>query len=429
MAANTDQEIAPLIENNDQPQDLEIDIPKEDYEPAPECCIYKVPSHFREANRKAYTPQLISIGPIHHGNTNLARMERQKQRYYNKFCQRTSKKTLEEFKSFIKAHVSGICRCYDIEFAFDLELKGFNFEKMILFDAIFIIELFLRNFEEVNDDFLFSKVWLRAKLETDLLLLENQLPFFILEALYNLAFVASNYPSFFYLTCLYLRLEQDQTFNKKGIKHFLDLTRSILVRTCPSNSDERTDRMYNATKLHEAGVKFKATGDVGDDYVLDDLLNVKFEEGVLQIPCFYVDYETETWFRNLMAFEQCHYPKVPCFCSYIVLLDHLVETDKDVDLLIKKKILINEMGSSAAVTTMINNLHTGVASLSMCYDKLAKDLNEYYDNSWNRRCATLNHVYFNNLWRGTATVTAFIVVVLTLTQTVLAILERAMPTK
>ncbi|XP_021281013.1 uncharacterized protein LOC110414252 [Herrania umbratica] len=103
---NTDQEIDPLIdENNHQPQDLAIEITEEDFELAPECCIYKVPSCFREANQKAYTSQLIPIGPIHHGNKILARMERQKQRYYNKFCQRTSKKTLEEFASFIKAHV------------------------------------------------------------------------------------------------------------------------------------------------------------------------------------------------------------------------------------------------------------------------------------------------------------------------------------
>ncbi|KAK6260902.1 hypothetical protein SCA6_015376 [Theobroma cacao] len=425
MAANTDQEIAPLIENNDQPQYLEIDIPN--FEPAPECCIYKVPRRFREANQKAYTPQLISIGPIHRRNKNLAPMERQKQKYYNKFCQRISKKTLEKFKSFIQEHVSCICRCYDIDFAFNTELEVLDFEKMILCDAVFIIELFLKNYDRV-DESLFKKEWLKVELHLDLRLLENQLPFFVLEALYNLAFAASNYPSFFHLTCLYFGLKKDETIDKEGIKHFIDLTRSILVKNCPSNSVERIDHMYNATMLYDAGVKFEAIGVDGEDSVLDDLLNVKFKEGVLQIPCFYVDAETETWFRNLMAFEQCHYPDEPYFCSYIVLLDHLIENEKDVDLLVKERIIFNQMGNSAAVETMINNLQKGVASLTTCYDKLAKDLNEYHDNSFHRAKATLKHVYFNDLWRGTATVAAFIVVVLTLIQTVLAILERIMPT-
>ncbi|KAK6260906.1 hypothetical protein SCA6_015380 [Theobroma cacao] len=421
MAPNTGQEIAPLIENNDQTQDLEIDVPKEDFEPAPECCIYKVPSRFREANEKAYTPQLISIGPIHHGNTNLARMERQKQRYYNKFYQRTSKKILEEFASFIKAHVSDICRCYDVEFVFDTELEVSKFVKMILFDSVFIIELFLRNSEKEVNDFLFDKVWLRVELLMDLLLLENQLPFFILEALYNLAFATSDKPSFPRLACLYFNANEDHLFNKMGIKHFTDLTRSILVGARPSDSIERIDNMYSAMMLREAGVKFEA---IRDNFNVSNLY-VKFEKGVLQIPYMYVNYQSEIWIRNLIAFEQCHYSGEAYFCSYIQLLDYLIDTDKDVDLLVKKGIFVNDMGSSAAVANMINNLMTGVVALSPCYDKIGKDLNEYYDNSWNRTKATLKHVYFNNLWRGTATVAAFIVVVLTVTQTVLAILDQA----
>ncbi|WRX09200.1 Protein of unknown function DUF247 [Theobroma cacao] len=54
------------------------------------------------------------------------------------------------------------------------------------------------------------------------------------------------------------------------------------------------------------------------------------------------------------------------------------------------------MGSSAAVANMINNLMTGVVALSPCYDKIGKDLNEYYDNSWNRTKATLKHCSVEN---------------------------------
>ncbi|KAK6260920.1 hypothetical protein SCA6_015394 [Theobroma cacao] len=173
--ANTDQEIAPLIENNHQPQDLEIDIPEGDLEPAPECCIYKVPRRFRVANEKAYTPQFISIGPFHHGNTNLARMERQKLRYYKKFLSRTSKETLGRFVRFIKENGRQMRRCYDFEFVFQTELEASNFTKMILYDAVFIIEFFLRNFhdDEVVNGFLSHREWLSVELKTDLMLLEN----------------------------------------------------------------------------------------------------------------------------------------------------------------------------------------------------------------------------------------------------------------
>jgi len=39
------------------------------------CCICKVPARLRELNEKAYTPRVVSIGPIHHGSEKLKAME------------------------------------------------------------------------------------------------------------------------------------------------------------------------------------------------------------------------------------------------------------------------------------------------------------------------------------------------------------------
>ena len=47
----------------------EVIIDVEDVRPAkrhPKCCIYKVPNKLREVREEAYTPKLISIGPVHH---------------------------------------------------------------------------------------------------------------------------------------------------------------------------------------------------------------------------------------------------------------------------------------------------------------------------------------------------------------------------
>ncbi|WRX09205.1 Protein of unknown function DUF247, partial [Theobroma cacao] len=108
-----------------------------------------------------------------------------------------------------------------------------------------------------------------------------------------------------------------------------------------------------------------------------------------------------------MAFEQCHYPHKAHFCSYIQLLDSLVDTSEDVDLLVKERIIVNRLGSSAAVADMINNLAVGIVHSTTLYGKIGRDLNQYNDNSWNHRWAALKHVYFNNLWRGTATFEGF----------------------
>ncbi|XP_073263177.1 uncharacterized protein [Populus alba] len=51
------------------------------------CFIYRVPKRLRELNEKAYTPQVISIGPFHHGKKELQEMEEQKRLYLRQFLE------------------------------------------------------------------------------------------------------------------------------------------------------------------------------------------------------------------------------------------------------------------------------------------------------------------------------------------------------
>jgi len=48
---------------------------------SPKCFIYKVPDPLRKLNKEAYTPQVISVGPFHHGGEKLRTMEKYKVRY------------------------------------------------------------------------------------------------------------------------------------------------------------------------------------------------------------------------------------------------------------------------------------------------------------------------------------------------------------
>jgi len=59
-----------------------------------------------------------------------------------------------------------------------------DFVKMILMDSICILELFLRNYYRLweSDDPKLADQWMTPLLMLDLVLLENQLPFFVLES-------------------------------------------------------------------------------------------------------------------------------------------------------------------------------------------------------------------------------------------------------
>ncbi|OMO69566.1 hypothetical protein CCACVL1_19419 [Corchorus capsularis] len=425
-----------------------IDVPDEDFEVSQEhCCIYEVPKSIRQAKEDDYTPQLISIGPLHHGNQKLAEMEKHKLRYLKKFCARTSNSkeaTLGDFLNFIEDNEGRIGKCYQKSVS-KAEFESTKFREMILLDAVFIIELFIRHKQNQNDDVLVSKPWLKRDIKVDLILLENQLPFFVLVTLYNRAGPLPDCPSdFLELACNFFNINLDSVSSERDkIKHFTDLKRWELVKNPPqpktkpkpkpkakpddsgaSEDIKWVDNLCNATKLHEAGVKFKAGLKPNG---ASDLLKIEFSNKELIIPPLIVHPYSESHTRNVIALEQCHYPQTAYVSAYIYFLVHLINTEEDVELLVKKGIIINRMGSTTAVAELFNKHLEGVERFSTCYQHIARDLIKCYKSSCNREIANLKNVYFKNLLNGTVSVAALLVVLFTFTQTIFAILERFKP--
>ncbi|XP_075643340.1 UPF0481 protein At3g47200-like [Castanea sativa] len=450
-------------------EELAIDIPLV-MEPSewPECCIYIVPKKLREVNKEAYTPKLISIGPLHHGEYELRSMEMLKLKYLREFCYRT-KTCHKDIARVIEANELKIRRCYKELSDFDFSSE--DFVNMVLLDSIFIIELFLRSAaidglfrriaacgedesyasEEdgccnVRGDCIASKPLLRKHIRQDLLLLENQLPFFILDELHTQfsRCEQSNFISFLRLARNYLfpkKKKDVARIDKKEVKHFTDLMRYPYYpsKACTGADDDLIENLHNAKKLDEAGVVFKKSDEA-------KLLDIEFKKSCLtnifpcftcswllhclpslncfqclvntqtflEVPCFEVQDETEGIFRNLMALEQCHYPKQAYICNYIVLLDYLINTRDDVELLVEKGIIVNALGSNKAVAIMVNKLALEITEKNTCYKHLADQINKYYKNDWNRNMGYLGTVYFRDIWRGTATVVGIIVLLVTI---------------
>ncbi|KAM2552422.1 hypothetical protein TB2_016812 [Malus domestica] len=71
-------------------------------------------------------------------------------------------------------------------YAESIEFSSDQFVRIVLVDAAFVIEFLLRNYS-VNfrgeDDYIFNKPMMKRDVRPDLRLLENQLPFFILQHL------------------------------------------------------------------------------------------------------------------------------------------------------------------------------------------------------------------------------------------------------
>jgi hypothetical protein len=145
-----------------------------------------VPNSFRKVRPEAYTPQLISIGPLHRGDERLKDKEQQKLRYLKEFSERDGmdKKEIEDLLIIIQKNEARIRASYSENFS---EITGSDFIEMILLDALFIIE-FLKDSNDLQHDSESLKPWMIFDIREDLMLLENQLPFFIIEEIYDTAY-------------------------------------------------------------------------------------------------------------------------------------------------------------------------------------------------------------------------------------------------
>ena len=118
-----------------------------------EQCIYEVPSALRDRKEDAYTPRVISIGPVHHYSEKMVAMEIQKRRYLKEFCRLRVEREQEELLETLLRTISGqedhIRRCYAADSS---KLSGDQFVMMVLLDAVFIFELFSRNEEYLGDN-------------------------------------------------------------------------------------------------------------------------------------------------------------------------------------------------------------------------------------------------------------------------------------
>jgi hypothetical protein len=141
---------------------------------------------------------------------------------------------------------------------------------------------------------------------------------------------------------------------------------------------------------------------------------------IFEFPQLVIDCNTEAMFRNLMALEQCHYPSKTYICSYVWLLSRLIDTKEDVDLLVDKKVIAHHLGSNAELVSLINNLGDQIGpTTSFYFNHIAQKVNEHYEFPLNHFLATLKREYFPDAFRGTATIVGLIVGLIVLNFTLL----------
>lgn len=150
--------------------------------------IYRVPACIKDLNSKAYKPQVVSFGPFHHGEAQVMPMEEHKHRALLHFLKRATK-PLDDFVTAMEEVVQQLQDAYqnlDEDWRRDRE----KFLQLMIVDGCFMLEIMRLSTGRSNDyafnDPIFSShgvLYTVPYIRRDMLMIENQLPFLVLEKL------------------------------------------------------------------------------------------------------------------------------------------------------------------------------------------------------------------------------------------------------
>ncbi|WVZ87425.1 hypothetical protein U9M48_034061 [Paspalum notatum var. saurae] len=489
--------------------------------------ICRVQQHIREVDKFSYEPLVLAIGPYHHGASALQALEREKLSYLDYILKLNCEKSLLDYLTELNKIAKHARLCYSE----DIKMDDEEFLEMLLLDGCFILaalggtkELFeslqqssgrdsncdcntdedaqaqmtsymeegngsraqTSNYGSNQNDGVTDLSqyeheigqWFEIFAYHDVLLLENQIPFFVVKKIFELAACQGTvtpftdeiakavetalrwYPKSIQESCrpkefchllhlchLYFRptvkkenyhyqvgpqyIDKFLSFGRNYLRirnHHDDNEHDIRSSTANQQGDQHLNRWRRAAQYLEAGVKFvKMKYDKVEPH---SLLDIQFKNGVMKMPCLVVDEFTGGLFRNLIAFEQTCPQYGDDFTAYIVFLSQLISMPEDVTFLGRRKIIEHHLDSDDQVSDLFTMLSKDVVfdfNGNYYLKSLCLTMEAHYQNRINRWMAWLWLNHFSNPWLALAAFATVIVLVCTVVQTVYGILAYVDP--
>lgn len=448
---------------------------------------YRVPPKLLATLPAAYTPQVVCIGPFHLNKPELRATEELKWRYMLAYLDRVVIRTDMENIQINElageyddnsAQTLALNKCCEVVskleeearawYAEDINLNKHQLVEMLLVDGCFILELFYRynvmsikkfheqhiistDEEQVRFELLSGNYTMMNTLTYDLLRLENQIPYIILQQLFDLmpsskriSIGTQGLSLRQHVLCFFHRIpmlrinvsELDSYINDAtSFSHLLD----VLCQVCNLTSWELPLQLtYGkwgfkrcAAELIQAGFQIICYHKSDSASIVD----IKFDEGKIFIPSIVIDKTTVTLLRNLIALEQTRSGR-EVITSYVILMDTLIGSEEDAKLLERLGILHNPRNFTD-LSVFFKKLCTAIYSERFYFRDLCEEVENYQIpfwswyrmkgyisiawSRWNRSIKDLKRDYFRNRWSFIAFLTASFVILLTLLQTLYTI--------
>ncbi|KAK9987092.1 hypothetical protein SO802_032043 [Lithocarpus litseifolius] len=407
--------------------------------------------------RKYCEPKVVSLGPIHHGKPEYQLTEEYKLMLADKFIGKTGR-TDEELYGIIKNKIKELRECYDEKVT--QKYSDEDLAWMLFVDGCATLQFIdlvahhekVKDFKIKNDQVAF--------VEQDLFLLENQLPYQLLDCLVqntqNSEDKRSLKRSIQSFINMHSMLDEDTEppYDENAI-HLLDLLRKRLLapinKKCPSHGNDKSGKkrpccfgktvtdnhqsskhkkkfkhdwhsFRNVQELREVGIDLKHSKSRSLKEI-EFTKKCNFYPGIFWMPEITVDDSTGPKFFNLIAYEMCpDFDNDFGITSYMSFLDSLIDEPKDVIDLRKAGILRNLLGSDEEVALVFNEIGTDLVPNPVIYRKVRVQIQNYIEMKSMTWISQVIHTHFDSPWTMITFLAAFSALGLSVIQTVYSIL-------
>lgn len=456
-------------------------------------CIYRVPQRLKEKSCNAAEPELVSVGPYHRGKSAVLEFENStKVESVDFLLGRTREETGVVLQRLVDAMTELETKARDCYFE-PIEMSHDDFVQMMVIDGCFVVEL-LRHVclddSTDNDHFRRNSLILKKPgqipvLTRDLLKLENQLPFFVLERIFDICICNSEkslrlmalklfrhslpisdpeslravdpnckvehllqlfHSS--YITPILIRQNNDQRRPMRRHSNASDQNQhvsrivTILEMIIPEilnffhrnlldlfqrvNVPQRTNTQHGYHPLSDQSMQcvtqLRSAGiKFRPRRSTDSLLEINFHKGVLEIPLITINEVTIAALSNCVAWEQCRPHTFGCFSAYVAFMNCLINSDRDVTFLCNDGIITSFTHDDQQIAQTFKELG-GKVAYNIRDCYLSKQFEEV-EAYYGSNWATLKRTYFTSPWSFISVATAALLLGFTAIQTIMAILS------
>ncbi|KAE8731735.1 Tetratricopeptide repeat (TPR)-like superfamily protein [Hibiscus syriacus] len=367
--------------------------------------------------QKYFEPRLVSIGPLHHGKSRFKRSEQAKHKLAALFVQENGITARSLFDK-IKVEINELRECYNPD-----DIKEFDDDRLAwmffidgsatLFTIHNIVKRTFENLKTKVDRLVFAQV--------DVFLLENQLPYRVLQILIESSKEPQQWKNSitkFIAESLMTNVESGRQSQHGGIRedgeddyaHLLErLREEHLTGSIEENSKTAFGRMFLSwgdnqkhRKTYRSFKELKESGIKVQPSESNNLKNISFHcnlLGRLKMPRLLVDDSIAFKFMNLVALETClDYENDFAITSYLCFLDSLINTAEDVKELRVKGLIHNYLGSDQEVADLFNKMSRDLVPDQGIYIKVTESIHKYCNNPLTPTVAQLIYTHFSSPW-------------------------------